>query len=755
MLKIYNRQKQPVGVLQTSGYNTEVTDVAIYRRLNSEYRLTFQIPMTSPKYSLIEEEGLIECEGQLFVIKGRKRNRQGKARMVEVTCQHIMRRLMDIRIPYNMAIEEALGKDISYFLNIISTATGGVFTFQVMDVIPPKDVYKWGYSNCLKAFQDLVEIYDVEFIPDNYNIKIYSKINIDNGVQYRYSKNILNNEFETNTDTLVTRMTGLGKDSLTIINLPASYLTQEERDRLALIPGAIVDGLIKVPYLISQYAASWATPDNTYFDGEFENNDIDPSTIEGKVQLLEEIRKRLAQQEIPDIQVQVSVADLWKVDPGEIRPQIGETVYLVDQELELTNIMARVMELTEYPFDRSKHTQVTLANYLLQDENDIIADLNASKGQIDRLIFKEKLNTSAFETFAKQAIYDINNSKSEIIYDTRGIVLQSKTNALHQVIHTANGIVITTDGGQTAKTAITAQGIAAEYIVGILGDFAQVRANQIIVGPSGEKIGDNLISGAGRWNSRTTLITDSGIYTGTVTTDQLIAGSARISTALIESLEVGRNVIMGPNATISWNNITGVPGNIINPPYIQQTFIDATNIFSPNITGGVLTGSLIQTATTGRRIQLSGSELQSLNTNTKDGFTLDGNTGYLQWYSNGVNRGGIYKNFPDPNEQLVFYHNNWAGVRSDNRVDIQGQSINFGADNSSSITNFYNNVVFLGNITGLTTGSITGLETRLLSIESRLLDLENKAFVFARRVGNLAYFDSKNITSVDFVDVSG
>ena len=42
-----------------------------------------------------------------------------------------------------------------------------------------------------------------------------------------------------------------------------------------------------------------------------------------------------------------------------------------------------------------------------------------------------------------------------------------------------------------------------------------------------------------------------------ITTDQLIAGTAKIGTAFIEDLEVGRNVTMGPDATISWGKVTG------------------------------------------------------------------------------------------------------------------------------------------------------------------------------------------------------
>lgn len=565
MLTIYNRQKQSVGALRPSGPYADVADVVVKRRLNSDYSLEFLLNMNSPKYSLIEEEGLIECEGQKYIIKGRKRNRQGMGRTVLVTCPHIMRRMIDIRIPYSSAQEEALGKTITYFTDILSAATGGVFTFQIMDSFPLKDVYKWGYSNCLTAFQDLINAYGAEFVPDNYNIKIYQKININNGVQYRYAKNIISSSFETNTNTLCTRMTGLAKDSLSIIDLPSSNLTSAELTLLNAVPGAIVGGLIKVPYLISQFVGSWATPDNAFFDAEFESNEIDASDAAGKLLLLAEIREKLAAAEVPEFQVQVNPVDLWKKDSSETRPQLGETVYVVDVEMELPNITARIMEITEYPFDLSKNAPVTLANYLLKDEKDLFAELNASKNLLDSLMTAKKVNTSSFETFAKQAVTDINNSKTEVKYDSRGIVLQDKTNALKQVIHTANGIILTTDGGTTAKVAITAAGIAAPYIVGILGEFAQVK------------------------------------------TDNLIAGVAKISTALIDNLVVGTNVSIGSAQDAA--GVTTIVGNTVTTAYInaknvvaasvQTSWVYAGAIYANQITvgGGTIADALLASGT--------------------------------------------------------------------------------------------------------------------------------------------------------------
>lgn len=59
---------------------------------------------------------------------------------------------------------------------------------------------------------------------------------------------------------------------------------------------------------------------------------------------------------------------------------------------------------------------------------------------------------------------------------------------------TPGGILISDDGGQTSQLAITGEGIAAEAVIGTLGMFAKVKADQIIIGSQGEGISEELIA---------------------------------------------------------------------------------------------------------------------------------------------------------------------------------------------------------------------------------------------------------------------
>lgn len=78
----------------------------------------------------------------------------------------------------------------------------------------------------------------------------------------------------------------------------------------------------------------------------------------------------------------------------------------------------------------------------------------------------------------------------------RGIICRDPNNPNNQIRILSDIIAMTNDGWKTAKTAISSQGIVAENIVGKLGVFAKVRADQIIVGDAGQTISDDVLGGS-------------------------------------------------------------------------------------------------------------------------------------------------------------------------------------------------------------------------------------------------------------------
>lgn len=465
-LESYDKNLVAIGALVKS------YDVTRKRRINSDYELSFLVPMNSRDYlEKILIKGHVKDErGQFYVINSRSRVREDRKLTASIMCTHVMFKLTDFKFPYSSYIAEAYGVHISQLTNLISSASGGRFTFSIDDTFDLSDVKDFGQGNCLQALNKVIELYGCEIEADNFVIHLKKQIGKDEGMQYRIQKNIVSDQFKDDASSLVTRLFCQMKDGRTWIGQPASILTNEERTLLGAVPGAIVNGILQVNYLISPYAASWGSNSVPYFDGEIIEQDI-----ESVSDLLEAGRKTLREKEIPSFEVTADSADLYKIRSNAVKPDLGDTAYCYDPDIGLVNLKARIMELTEYPYAKEKHAQAVLSNVEVKDMDDIIADLDKSKKLVDNLYSNGRIRTELFEAVAKQVITDINNSKTELLYPSDGgILAQDKNNPLRQVRYTSRGLGISTDGWNTIRAAITADGVLAETVVGQFGSFVSM-----------------------------------------------------------------------------------------------------------------------------------------------------------------------------------------------------------------------------------------------------------------------------------------
>jgi hypothetical protein len=107
-------------------------------------------------------------------------------------------------------------------------------------------------------------------------------------------------------------------------------------------------------------------------------------------------------------------------------------------------------------------------------------------------------------------------SNQSVSIDQRGITLTNPANPDYQVKMINDLVVFTRDGWQTASIALSAdRGIVAESVSGLLGQFCQLRADQIIVGDYGEGLseevlGDKVVLQNTEYN-RVTINTEDGV----------------------------------------------------------------------------------------------------------------------------------------------------------------------------------------------------------------------------------------------------
>ena len=162
-------------------------------------------------------------------------------------------------------------------------------------------------------------------------------------------------------------------------------------------------------------------------------------------------------------------------------------------------------------------------------------------------------------------------------------------------IDVQNGLVVTTSNNTTKVTLNASRGFTIQKNIGSssypnYSDVFYIDTNGNIIMKNGVISWDSVNApsasavGALPINSDIlTKITSNGVYTGTVTTNQLVAGTTKIKTAMIEDLVVGGNVSMGVNASISWGNITNrptIPSSAGDIGALPNTYIDANGVWT-------------------------------------------------------------------------------------------------------------------------------------------------------------------------------
>lgn len=685
--------------MKRTGYLTHAYEIERRRRLNSDYELSFLVPMTSDDFreKITLKGHVMDERGQYYVINGRSRVRNGRQLTAQIMCTHIMFKLNEFKIPYDQYVEEMYGIPVSVLLARITNATGGLFTFQIEDDFGLRDVKDWGRTTALEALNSLVEKYDMEVRPDNYVIHLRKQIGSDNGYQYRIKKDIVNDQFKDEASNLVTRLYVTMKDGRTWIGQPASILTDEERARLEAVPGAIVNGVLRSNFLISQYAGTWASQDVPFYDGEYSNQDI-----EDPIELLKDAREQLSKKEIPDFEVSVDTADLYKLD-GTIPPaDLGDIVYVHDPDMSLKNFRARVTELTEYPLAMDKHSKATIANHLRPDMDDITADLNKAKNIVNNMMSGGRIRTDIFESFARQAVIDINNSKTELIYPPEGgILAQEKNNPLNQVRLTAAGLGISTDGWKSIRAAVTARGVVAESVIGQFGNFVSML---IGYGEDVVQINQNGISaGASSFSNAPFRLDMKG---------NLIANSLTANYANIEYSSFKNGAIVGSSINVGNGMFTVTSGGIMSA--VGANFsgsITASTITGTNINGGTITGSLIRTAVSGRRVEID-------------------TNGFRSYDSNGRTRIQIATTDDAAAAAIIFRDANGTSVGEINSyqnsgvLTMYGNSIIIGSNSTGNPIRMQGAVTFGGSVYGLDISDVSGLQNQLTELQNKIDTLQ-------------------------------
>lgn len=285
----------------------------------------------------------------------------------------------------------------------------------------------------LSMFKRGIKRYGFEFKIVGNVVYLYDKIGNDTNYEFRYKLNAANVVKETDSQEFFTAIRGYGN------------YDQDEKD---------IDGkaLLKDTYispLASVYGEKWAPP-----------------LRDGRVKVASTLRKEM--ERIVDESLKISFsADIYDLSRQGYDYQhtvLGDRVFLVDERIK-EDVEVRVVK-KEVKYSAKKEIidlKLTFGTTNLTDAyktslQTIVKDFS------EIMAGRKALPFAALDIVSRSMVSKIQNTSSELLFDDMGIHAIDKTNPNNIVTMNSSGWMLSTDGGRTAKTALTAEGIVADTI---------------------------------------------------------------------------------------------------------------------------------------------------------------------------------------------------------------------------------------------------------------------------------------------------
>lgn len=404
------------------------------RKVNGDYSLSFAIFKTEKNqhaYPLVEEESIVEYDGQHYRIKDVTEVLVGITPIKTVQVTHIFFDLVDT-YKYDYL------KNTQHLQSCLTFALDGTgYTFEVIDSFSSAIFEKFGEDNALSLVQKALNVFGAEVKINNKHLKFYRQIGTETEIQIRYGYNVKTLEKYVNTNNLSTRIRGFGKK-----NEDGSYVVTAEYTS----PMAAIYGI----------------------------RDAKP-VYDERYTIYEELLTRIQSELIdePQFSFKVDALELKKMGVLTEQSNEGDRVFVIYEPLGV-DLIARVLEITDYP-ESSKPAEYTFGNF----HNSLtieMAGFQKTKDNVDAILNGEqKLPYNALDDAVLRATEALQSAATELIFDN-GIIARDPKNPNRLVLINSKGIGISDNGGATFREAITADGFVLS--AGVIGSL---KANNIDV----------------------------------------------------------------------------------------------------------------------------------------------------------------------------------------------------------------------------------------------------------------------------------
>lgn len=443
------------------------------QELNGDERIDIDIEYTDMNSEFLDKQDdlkmwIILFEGKEYRIISSKQTGFGDKYQISVTAILYMLDWLNTSRIYKR-IDESL--TVTEAFNIVFDDTP--FTYSTVESAPSNRFEGIGEGETrLEIFKTFIERYGYEFLIVGNVVYLYNQIGNDANFEYRYKVNAQDISKEVDASEMWTHAKGYGNYSDDDENTDVIDKAKLKREYTS--PLADIIGIREAPPIRDGRVTKQATMDANL-------------------------------KKIVDESVQISfTADIYDMSQQGYNYQhavIGDRVFLVDERIGLDTEI-RVVKISKSVNDLEQilDMEITFGTGNMADQYG--SNLStAAKDIADLIQGRKSLPFQALDIISKSMVTKIQNTTSEIIYDTNGQHFMDKKNNNNIMTMNSSGLLLSTDGGKTAKTAITAEGIVANTIT-----TGTLNANLISVrgGNSREftEITNNRITQRGQYSRR-------------------------------------------------------------------------------------------------------------------------------------------------------------------------------------------------------------------------------------------------------------
>ena len=332
------------------------------------------------------------------------------------------------------------------YLRAIFDGTGYTYVNEVSATAFEKE--NWGLKSRLDLFNDIIDQVSAEFYVDGKTVYIKDKIGSDLATVVRYGFNLEKAEIETDNSSFATYGVGFGAHDN---------------------PDDTTSPQLQVEYYSPLY---------DYYKDKFGRIEAEPVSDERYTisdNLLNAVKARVDNSWT--ISIKLSMLDLQNAGYPYAMATAGDTITVVDEKLNFEDQVRVVQVVSNYDINGNRISVEVTCGDLTMAQHQASGSSSVNNTITDIINGDATLPDAWFSSQMKLATDSILAARTELKFTDQGIIAIDKSDRNKLVILNSAGIGVSTDGGQTFKTAITAESIDGQNI-----NIKNLNANNLVAG---------------------------------------------------------------------------------------------------------------------------------------------------------------------------------------------------------------------------------------------------------------------------------